>query len=142
MRVWTLHPKYLDRQGLLALWRETLLAQKVLLGETKGYRNHPQLTRFRACADPVAAIGAYLREVAREAESRGYRFEISKIVSADECELIEETDGQLRYEWKHLKTKLATRSPDVYKRIRGVETPEHHSLFMIVKGGIRDWEKT
>jgi len=30
MRLWTIHPKYLDRQGLLALWREALLAQKVL----------------------------------------------------------------------------------------------------------------
>jgi hypothetical protein len=34
MRLWSLHPKHLDRQGLLAVWREGLLAQEVLRGET------------------------------------------------------------------------------------------------------------
>ncbi|WP_338140756.1 pyrimidine dimer DNA glycosylase/endonuclease V [Candidatus Nitrotoga sp. 1052] len=27
MRLWTLHPCYLDSRGLVALWREALLAQ-------------------------------------------------------------------------------------------------------------------
>jgi hypothetical protein len=63
MRLWTLHPKYLDAQGLVALWREGLLAQKVLRGRTRGYRHHPQLARFRAQADPVASIARYLRAV-------------------------------------------------------------------------------
>jgi len=31
MRLWSIHPKYLDRQGLLAVWRESLLAQSVLI---------------------------------------------------------------------------------------------------------------
>lgn len=31
MRLWSLHPSYLDRAGLLAVWREGLLAQSVLL---------------------------------------------------------------------------------------------------------------
>lgn len=69
MRLWTLHPKYLDRQGLLALWREGLLAQAVLAGKTKGYRNHPQLIRFKSARDPLAAIGCYLTIVHREAAS-------------------------------------------------------------------------
>jgi hypothetical protein len=56
MRLWSLHPCYLDRQGLLALWREALLAQKMLQGQTRGYRFHPQLERFRAQSDPSAAI--------------------------------------------------------------------------------------
>ena len=64
MRLWSLHPKYLDRQGLTSVWREGLLAQKVLLGRTKGYQSHPQLARFRACSDSVAAIGCYLKEIA------------------------------------------------------------------------------
>src|SRR5690606_6899395 len=42
MRLWSLHPRYLDRQGLLALWREALLARAVLRGETRGYTLHPQ----------------------------------------------------------------------------------------------------
>ena len=52
MRLWTLHPRYLDARGLVALWREALLAQKVLRGKTRGYRAHPQLQRFREQADP------------------------------------------------------------------------------------------
>ncbi|MGP9584395.1 pyrimidine dimer DNA glycosylase/endonuclease V, partial [Micrococcaceae sp. AOP34-BR2-30] len=30
MRLWSLHPEVLDRQGLIAGWREALLAQAVL----------------------------------------------------------------------------------------------------------------
>ena len=41
MRLWSLHPAHLDRQGLIACWREALLAQKVLAGLTTGYRSHP-----------------------------------------------------------------------------------------------------
>ena len=47
MRLWSVHPKYLDSKGLVALWREALLAKQVLEGGTKGYRNHPQLDRFK-----------------------------------------------------------------------------------------------
>jgi len=43
MRIWSLHPKYLDSKGMVALWREALLAKQVLLNKTKGYKNHPQL---------------------------------------------------------------------------------------------------
>lgn len=32
MRLWSLHPSYLDAVGLVALWREGLLARKVLQG--------------------------------------------------------------------------------------------------------------
>ena len=60
MRLWTLHPRYLDPQGLVALWREALLARAVLRGEIRGYRHHPQLDRFRAQAAPVSALNAYL----------------------------------------------------------------------------------
>lgn len=43
MRLWSLHPSLLDRAALIAGWREALLAQKVLRGQTTGYRHHPQL---------------------------------------------------------------------------------------------------
>ena len=46
MRLWSVHPRYLDTAGLTACWREALLAQKVLTGATRGYRRHPQLERF------------------------------------------------------------------------------------------------
>ena len=47
MRLWSLHPSYLDSAGLVALWQEGLLARKVLSSQTKGYIHHPQLHRFR-----------------------------------------------------------------------------------------------
>src|SRR3954467_14644763 len=101
MRLWTLHPKYLDAKGLVALWREALLAQKVLRGMTKGYRHHPQLIRFQAHAKPIVAVAAFLKAVYDEATRRGYEFDASKI---GECRVtieLEETDGQLHYEWEH-----------------------------------------
>ena len=79
MRIWSFHPKYLDRQGLIALWREALLAQKVLRGETRGYKHHPQLLRFRSQYDPVAAIAKYLEYVFAEVVTRGYNFDRHKI---------------------------------------------------------------
>jgi hypothetical protein len=33
MRLWSLHPEYLDANGLVALWREALLAQAFLQGK-------------------------------------------------------------------------------------------------------------
>ena len=79
VRLWTFHPKYLDARGLVALWREGLLARAVLKRQTKGYRHHPQLARFRAHPSPIAAINAYLRMVLVEAEARGYAFDRTKI---------------------------------------------------------------
>ena len=79
MRLWSLHPKYLDPQGLVALWREALLAQAVLRGKTKGYRHHPQLERFTSHRSPRLAINAYLGSIYEEAASRGYAFDRRKI---------------------------------------------------------------
>src|ERR1051325_3466986 len=106
MRLWTLHPTYLDAKGLVAAWREALLAQKVLAGRTRGYTQHPQLVRFRVVSDPIAAIAAFLNELAMEADRRGYRFDVSKISQLRFKGQIEETRGQLLYEWKHLRGKL------------------------------------
>src|SRR6186713_593859 len=111
MRLWTLHPKYLDAKGLVALWREGLLARAVLRGETKGYRNHPQLDRFRHRADPVAAIDAYLHAVVDEADARGYRFDRGKLGPAARPRPQLVGAGQLAYEWRHLMAKLCARDP-------------------------------
>lgn len=141
MRLWTLHPQYLDAKGLVAAWREALLAQKVLSGATRGYRSHPQLLRFRAAADPQASIGAFLHELAAEADRRGYKFDATKIVGARAAPKIRETRGQLDYEWEHLKRKLRWRAPAIARRLSGVVKPEPHPLFLIVAGKVRDWEK-
>ncbi|MFZ5494116.1 MAG: pyrimidine dimer DNA glycosylase/endonuclease V [Verrucomicrobiota bacterium] len=141
MRLWTLHPRYLDPQGLVAAWREALLAQKVLQGGTRGYRNHPQLERFRAAADPLAAIATFLHELVAEAERRGYKFDAGKIVGPRTARQIKETRGQLDYEWSHLRRKLGTRAPELAKGLRRVAKPEPHPLFRIVAGKVRAWEK-
>src|SRR5215831_10294522 len=109
MRLWSLHPSLLDRMGLVALWREGLLAQKVLVGQTKGYRHHPQLERFRLCESPVDAISTYLWAVVDEAEARGYRFDSSKIVGPRTPISVCVTRGQMEFEWAHLRRKLRLR---------------------------------
>jgi Pyrimidine dimer DNA glycosylase len=149
MRLWTLHPKYLDSKGLVAAWREALLAQKVLAGATKGYRHHPQLIRFQSHASPLGAIAAFLRGLLAEAQNRGYHFDASKIpplsvlpsLPCHPPDPIVETRGQLQHEWKHLKRKLQTRAPDVLGLFRLVRSPDPHPLFRIVPGPIRDWER-
>jgi hypothetical protein len=141
MRLWTIHPQYLDPRGLVALWREALLAQKVLKGRTTGYRHHPQLVRFQAHSEPLAAIAAFLAGIAEEARRRGYHFDASKISRRRFNGRILETRGQLLYEWKHLKTKLRARAPLLARQYRDITTPEPHPLFRIVPGGVKEWEK-
>ena len=129
MRLWSLHPRYLDAKGLTALWREGLLARKVLRNETRGYRNHPQLARFRIQEDPVAAIDFYLRAVYEESLRRGYRYDQSKIGIGQPVSLIPISDGQLRYELEHLKEKLRLRAPQKYEEFISLKAPEPHPLF-------------
>jgi hypothetical protein len=141
MRIWTLHPQYLDRPGLLALWREGLLAQAVLLGKTRGYRHHPQLARFRKQPDPVAAIATYLAAVYREAVRRGYEFDSTKIDRRRSPFRIAETSGQLLYEWQHFKAKLRVRNPSVLSEVAQVKEPRPHPVFRIISGQVRNWER-
>jgi hypothetical protein len=136
-----MHPKYLDSKGLVAAWREALLAQKVLAGATRGYRRHPQLARFQAQPDPLAAIAAFLAGIAAEAQSRGYHFDATKIAPRRFSGQIPETKGQLLYEWGHLMTKLRIRAPHIGQQFQSVKLPDPHPLFRIVRGGVRDWEK-
>jgi Pyrimidine dimer DNA glycosylase len=140
MRLWTLHPKYLDAQGLVALWREALLAREVLRGRTKGYRRHPQLQRFRSCASPRAAINRYLAVVFAEAQSRSYKFDRSKLGREAVVQRIPATDAQLLYEWRWLLSKLRRRSPIVYRRHLEVSVPSAHPLFKVVSGPVAEWE--
>ena len=141
MRIWSLHPKYLDARGLVALWRETLLAQAVLLGRTKGYTRHPQLDRFREQRKPVAAVATYLRAINDEAVERGYRFAAEKIEPAQLRQQLTVTRGQLAYEWQHLMTKLRMRDPARADTLASVRRPLAHPLFRIVPGDVATWEK-
>lgn len=140
MRLWSLHPCYLDAQGLVALWREALLAQAVLQGKTKGYRHHPQLRRFQASPEPVASIAHYLRAVATEAQQRGYRFAMDKIAHRPPVTTLSVTEGQCDYEWQHLCTKLQQRSPTTYVRWANLDWPQLHPLFHATPGPVEPWE--
>jgi hypothetical protein len=141
MRLWTMHPRYLDPQGLVAAWREALLAQKVLASGTRGYRHHPQLARFQAQSDPQAAIAAFLSGIADEAKARNYKFNIAKISRRRFIGHLPETQGQLLYEWKHLRRKLRARSPQHFRRVQKIKIPDPHPMFQIVPGEIQPWEK-
>ena len=140
MRLWTLHPCYLDSRGLVALWREALLAQAVLGEKTRGYTHHPQLVRFRDSPSPLKSIASYLHVVQAEATLRGYRFDASKIGPYENVPTIEVTSGQLEYEWGHLIAKLRIRDPVWLAQFISLSVPEPHPLFRIVPGPVAGWE--
>jgi hypothetical protein len=140
MRLWSLHPKYLDEKGLIALWREALLAKKVLEGKTKGYKNHPQLDRFKKTKNPLDCINHYLTYIYEESVKRKYKFDRSKIGWDFTKTRLTVTDRQLDYERNHLLKKLQVRDIERYKELIEEEKFEPHPLFKIIKGEIEEWE--
>ncbi|MDO5046226.1 pyrimidine dimer DNA glycosylase/endonuclease V [Campylobacter sp.] len=142
MRLWTISPVYLDAKGLVALWREALLAKHVLKGLTKGYKNHPQLDRFYAHKYPKELINAYLKEVYDEASKRGYKFDKAKIDSfSNELEPVQVTSGQISYEFAFLQDKLKARDTAMYERNLSVSEVGIMSIFKAVNGDVEPWEK-
>jgi hypothetical protein len=136
VRLWSLHPSLLDTKGLVALWRESLLAKNVLENKTRGYKNHPQLIRFKRHTDPAAAINYYLSEILKEAERRNYNFDRTKINWNFKKQTITVTTGQIEYELEHLKRKI-TRSPlHTIEPIKKI----NHPIFKIIPGEIESWE--
>lgn len=140
MRLWSLHPRYLDRAGLTAVWREALLAQAVLAGRTKGYHSHPQLRRFRVHPTPRRAIAAYLRGVWLESRARGYRFDLDKFRTNVRVRRIAVSRGQLDFEFEHLCRKLRTRDPAWLEKLSSNRKVLPHPLFRVVAGAVADWE--
>ncbi len=140
MRIWSVHPKYLDAKGLVALWREALLAKNVLEGKTSGYRNHPQLIRFKQAKSPVEAINQYLSEVYSESVKRNYKFDKHKIDWTCNKSKLTVTSGQLNYEVRHLLVKLKTRDINKYEELRASLIVDIHPLFILVSGDIEKWE--
>ena len=140
MRLWSLHPRYLDPKGLVALWREGLLAQAVLSGETRGYKHHPQLARFSESRAPKKCIAVYLRAVHMEANRRGYHFDAKKIGRCGPIGPLPVTKGQLSYEWAHLYNKLNARAPQWLAQFEELKRPQPHPLFRTIAGGVASWE--
>jgi hypothetical protein len=141
MRLWSLDPGYLDARGLVTVWREGLLAKKVLQGRTRGYLHHPQLVRFRAQPDPLAAIDSYLSVILKEATRRGYHFDNTKIEGNLMYVHIPVTHGQLEFEFSHLLNKLKTRNPEKFEEIRTITDIRPHPLFQTIPGEPENWEK-
>jgi len=162
MRIWSIHPSYLDAKGLVACWRETLLAQSCLMkGEFEPhlqtphtrlrrtpYYNHPQLERFKKCKYPIQHIGWYLFNIYEEAYLRGYDFNKKKIVDFDYTGLnyLTVTKGQLEYEFLHLQKKLMVRCPSKYllnaeeNLSKDIEI-KPNPIFQVIDGQIESWEK-
>ena len=151
MRLWSISPKYLDTKGLLALWREALLAKKVLEGKTKGYKNHPQLIRFKQSSDPLLYINIYLKQIYDEAKKRVYKFDYSKIdeekievLNILNLEKIKVTEGQVKYEFEFLKMKLKRRDFQKYLEIENIakeKAIEVNPIFEVIVGEVEKWEK-
>lgn len=142
MRLWSLHPKYLDSKGLVACWREGLLARAVLTGKTKGYKHHPQLERFKKEKDPSTFLDCYLTGIHVEACQRGYCFDLSKIRGLTCLDKLQVTDGQLKFEQDHLLSKLKSRDMMRYEKLKRVTDPQPLPLFQVRKGGIESWERS
>ena len=142
MRIWSLHPQHLDTKGLVALWRETLLAKNVLEGKTKGYKHHPQLVRFRQIDNPSDAIHYYLEIVWQEANKRHYQFDESKFTAVSNPPQIPVTKGQVEHEKKHLLNKLHARDYNVYLKYKDDTDIKLNPLFYLVEGGVESWEKS
>jgi len=145
MRLWSIHPKYLDRQGLLACWREGLLALSVARkGFVGAYSNHPQLERFKKTADPEKAIARFVFGVSKEMKARGYK--PKAILAPMSMRKIPVTTGQLSFEFVHLQRKLAKRSRKKFlensKAAVEKKTPSANPVFVAVKGKMESWEKT
>jgi hypothetical protein len=140
MRIWSIHPKYLDSKGLVALWRESLLARHVLEGKTAGYRNHPQLDRFKKSDNPVDAINLYLKFVYLESKRRKYNFDKKKLGPVEKTLILKVTTGQLNYEFNHFLTKLKTRDLKLFEELIKTKIIEPHPIFEVIKGEIENFE--
>ncbi len=149
MRLWTLHPQYLDTPGLLALWREALLARTVIQGKTSGYKNHPQLIRFRQSSDPLDYLEFYLATILEDSLIRGFDFNSSKLklpsktFSHSKLSRLPVTRDQVNYEWQHLLEKLKLRQPSQFKKLKTLENDQIqiNPLFKIIPGPVESWEK-
>lgn len=140
MRIWSLHPKHLDSKGLVALWRETLLAKHVLEGKTAGYTNHPQLDRFKQSQYPLDHVNQYLFYVYEEANRRGYNFNEHKFEKDFDPGYLTVTSGQMNYETTHLSKKLEVRNPKMFLELMNFTEIEPHPLFKVIEGNIEGWE--
>ena len=141
MRLWSLSPELLDSKGLVACWRESLLALHVLQGNTVGYKNHPQLDRFKKSDNPVQSISSYLWSLYWESLERGYKFDKNKIPLEFSEVSIPVTIGQLEYEYEFLKNKVIGRTGKWNHGFANILLATNFYVFYGVDGDVEYWEK-
>ncbi len=151
MRLWSLHPKYLDQQGLCGLWREAIMARNALeayANQTEhSHKNHPQLDRFKS-ANP-AEVNFYLYIIYQDSQERGYNFDSSLLdldlasETKETCKnSISVTSGQVDFEILHLSNKLEERnSTEKCNQLDCNGIPDLHPLFYMVNGDKVNWER-
>ena len=149
MRIWSIHPMYLDSKRLTAQWREALLCRAVLEGNTKGYKKHPQFLRVKNFHQPHYFINMFLYEIWNESKNRGYSFDKDKLMSDLSLkygcllDLMEVTEGQLEYEFKHLQNKLGEFNSKYIENNQMINEDGilPNPCFMSIQGDIMDFEK-
>lgn len=141
MRLWSIHPKYLDSKGFVALWREALLAKNVLEGKTAGYLNHPQLDRFKNSENPLDAINQYLSSIYEESVDRHFTFDSTKFRKPIVPLFLTVSEGQIKFEFEHLLCKLKGREINLYQKLKETKSIISHPMFKIIKGTIENWER-
>ena len=107
---------------------------------TKGHKNHLQLSRFKAVEKPFEAINQYLAEIWEEASRRGYNFDRNKIDYDFQKIEIDVTTGQMDYEFSHLLKKLEHRDIERYSQLKDFKTIESCEIFSVKEGEIEKWE--
>lgn len=160
MRVWSIHPAYLDTKGLVASWKEGIQGLNALRNPRKPngkwamFAHHPQLIRFKRFENPELCLSEYLHFIADEADRRNYNFNRNLILPRlDENPYqIWITCGQLIYEWDFLSHKVTCRTGFwEYGKptINGKSTVETiaswscvvHPMVVLIPGDIECWEK-
>lgn len=140
MRLWSISPEYMDSKGLVALWREALLAKSVLSGKTEGYKNHPQLYRFKEVKNPLNALDYYLSTIFNESVERGFHFN-RKLINWSFNEIkIDVTRGQLKYEFNHYLKKIESRDNSKFIQLSEETFITPNPLFNVISGDIESWE--
>ena len=144
MRIWSLHPQYLDQKGLGGQWEEGIIAQNTLFFQEGKYLNYPVLHRVKAHQEPVAWIGMYLNEILKEANvNRGYNYNDQLIKQLKPTLPMPVTRGQLYYEWTLLQGRLQKRDPVKMSLNDGVDINniKANPMFYVIDGDIEDWER-
>lgn len=150
MRLWSLHPSYLDKQALQVCWADALQALEYYKQERaymKGITNdlspyfYPCLDRFRMTGSPIAHITNYLHGLCDESERRNTPFGRAKLPEFTPGLRLKVTDGQIAREEKLLLLQLNRRKQtQLWMDLFVAEYVQPHPLFEIVSGPVEPWE--